>query len=79
MTSIERTAYPRFSAHPLRTRELEKFYSLTLLEKEYINRHVRERSYALISQCNSKYSSTCIIFLSYQRSQVRWWVLLKKN
>jgi TnpA family transposase len=42
MSSIERTAYPRFaSGHVLKEQELEQFYSLTPDEMYYINQHVR--------------------------------------
>lgn len=42
MSSIERTAYPRFAAgRTLKERELEQFYSLTSEELHYINKHIR--------------------------------------
>jgi hypothetical protein len=42
MSSIERTAYPRFApSHVLKAHELEQFYSLTPDELGYINQKVR--------------------------------------
>lgn len=42
MSSIERTAYPRFAKGRLLTeQELEKFYSLTPAELNYINENIR--------------------------------------
>src|SRR6266536_2368171 len=42
MSSIERTAYPRFaSGRVLKERELEQFYSLTSDELGYINKNIR--------------------------------------
>src|SRR3990167_58179 len=42
MSSIERTAYPRFSpGRILKNHELEQFYSLTPDELSYINQNVR--------------------------------------
>lgn len=42
MSSIERTAYPRFtSGRTLKEHELEQFYSLTPDELRYINQNAR--------------------------------------
>ena len=42
MTSIERTAYPRFAAgRALKKSELDQFYSLTPNEQRYVNSHIR--------------------------------------
>ena len=42
MSSIERTAYPRFApGRILREHELEQFYSLTPDEMRYINDNIR--------------------------------------
>jgi hypothetical protein len=41
MSSIERTAYLRFTAgRTLKEHELEKFYSLMPHELQYINQHI---------------------------------------
>lgn len=41
MSSIERTAYPRFSARVLKQSELDQFYSLTPDEKCYLDQNIR--------------------------------------
>jgi len=42
MSSIERTAYPRFATgRVLKEHELEQFYSLTPNELNYINKNIR--------------------------------------
>src|SRR3990167_3884953 len=41
MASIERTAYPRFGSHTIKIRELEKFYTLTKKECDYIWKNIR--------------------------------------
>lgn len=41
MSSIERTAYPRFSARVLKQSELDQFYSLTPDEKCYLDHNIR--------------------------------------
>ena len=41
MSSIERTAYPRFSTRVLKQSELDEFYSLTPDEQRYLDQNVR--------------------------------------
>lgn len=41
MSSIERTAYPRFSTRVLKQSELDQFYSLTPDEKCYLEQNIR--------------------------------------
>jgi hypothetical protein len=41
MASIERTAYPRFTARSIKTHELKKFYSLTKEEHAYVLHSIR--------------------------------------
>ena len=64
MTSIYRTAYPRFNpSHKLRTKELEADYSLTSAELSYIKENIRGDNLRLGFAVYLKFSSGWVISL----------------